>query len=124
MTLKMDDLNIRRLYYSTSEVSEIVQVPTHELRIWEEKFPCFKASKSKSGRRLFRPKVLKAAMIIKKLHEEAFTDEQIVNLLKLHNMNELESMDLLSDGKKLKKIMLLSDMYTDLKEILFLIKRK
>ena len=124
MTLKMDDLNIRRLYYSTSEVSEIVQVPTHVLRIWEEKFPYFKASKSKSGRRLFRPKVLKAAMIIKKMHEEAFTDEQIVNLLRLHNMNELESMDLLSDGKKLKKIMLLSDMYTDLKEILFLINRK
>ena len=124
MTLKLDDLNIRRLYYSTSEVSEIVQVPPHELRIWEEKFPYFKASKSKSGRRLFRPKVLKAGMLIKKLHEEAFTDEQIVNLLRLHNMNELESMDLLSDGKKLKKIMLLSDMYTDLKEILFLVKKK
>lgn len=122
MSASLNGLNIRRLYYSTSDVSEIVQVPVRLLRIWENKFPDLKPTKSKSGRRLFKPKDLWVVITIKKLKDAGYTDEKIINLLKHHSVKELINKDLLSNQNKIHKMMLLSEIYTDLNEILSCLK--
>ena len=124
MSPNLNGLKIRRLYYSTSDVSEIVQVPVRLLRIWENKFPYLKPSKSKSGRRLFKPKDLWVIVTIKKLKDAGYTDEKIINLLKHHSIKELANKDLLANQNKIHKMMLLSEIYKDLNEILHYLKKK
>jgi len=105
-------------------VSEIVQVPVRLLRIWENKFPYLKPYKSKSGRRLFKPKDLWVVVTIKKLKDAGYTDEKIINLLKHHSIKELVNKDLLANQNKIHNMMLLSEIYKGLNEILLYLKKK
>lgn len=114
----MNDLRIRRLYYSTSDVSEIAKVRPHVLRSWEAKFPNLKPSKSKSGRRLFKPSDLDLVLIIKRLKDEGYTEEKIYNLLKYHGREKLSKVELLHDREKSRKILLFIEIYSCLQEIL------
>jgi len=117
----MSGLEIRRLYYSTKDVSEITQVHPNSLRAWEKQFPYPRPVKNKKGRRLYRPNDLKAVEIIKKLKDEGYADERIAHLFKHYSMHELTEMDLMSDRVRLHRIMLLTEMLTDLKEILHML---
>jgi len=77
----MDGPKIRRLYYSAGEIAKIADVSPRVLRTWERKFPSFKPSKSKTGRRLFRPEDLDLILLIKKFKEYGYTDKKINDLL-------------------------------------------
>jgi DNA-binding transcriptional MerR regulator len=114
----MNGLRIRRLYYSTTDVSEIAKVQPHVLRSWESKFPNLNPSKSKSGRRLFRQGDLDLVLIIKKLKDEGYTEEKIRNLIKYHGREKLIKIELLHDREKSGKVILFFEIYSGLKEIL------
>lgn len=73
--------SIRRLYYSKKEVSQILKIKSGVLRNWELKFPISKPTKSKSGRRLYKPRDLEMLLRIQKFRDQGFTDEKINNLI-------------------------------------------
>ena len=72
---------IERLYYSTHDVCRIFDLQPHILRMWERKFSVLKPSKSKSGRRLYRPTDIKWVGWIKQIKEHGYTDEKIFRIL-------------------------------------------
>lgn len=72
---------IRRLYYSASEVSDLIGISPGLLKTWENKFPHFKPARSQSGRRLYKPSDLKLIRRIKKLKDIGYTDEKVLGLI-------------------------------------------
>ncbi|MCJ7812797.1 MerR family transcriptional regulator [bacterium] len=107
---------IRRLYYSTKEVSELVQVPPYALRIWEIKFPHLRPSKSKSGRRLYKQKDLDAVFMIKKLKDQGYPDDAIFRLTSSLQVDKINGNQFISQ-KRIEMVLFL-EMKDGLKEIL------
>ncbi len=63
-----------KLYYSISEVAELLNVKAHVLRYWETQFKTLRPRKNRAGNRSYRVKDVKIALRIKKLlYEEGFT---------------------------------------------------
>ena len=50
----MEARDIKKLYYSISEVSEITDLKQYVLRYWETEFPQLKPSKNRAGNRNYR----------------------------------------------------------------------
>jgi DNA-binding transcriptional MerR regulator len=62
------------MYYSISEVSEMTGVKAHVLRYWESEFPSLRPKKNRAGNRNYRPKDIKAVLVIRDLlYKEKFT---------------------------------------------------
>ena len=62
------------MYYTISEVSEMTNVKAHVLRYWETEFPSLRPKKNRAGNRNYRPKDIKAILVIKDLlYKEGFT---------------------------------------------------
>jgi DNA-binding transcriptional MerR regulator len=66
---------LRKLYFSISEVSELYGIPAHVLRYWEQEFPQLRPKKNPhSGARLFQEKDLRVIERIKTLlYDKRFT---------------------------------------------------
>ena len=63
-----------KMYYSISEVSDMTAVKAHVLRYWETEFPSLKPKKNRAGNRNYRPKDIKAVLVIRDLlYKEKFT---------------------------------------------------
>ena len=63
-----------KLYYSISEVAELVSVKPHVLRYWETQFKMLRPRKNRAGNRSYRVKDVKMALRIRKLlYDEGFT---------------------------------------------------
>ena len=115
--------HIRRLYYSTKEVSDITQVDPELIRLWEETFTHLKPSKSKSGRRLFKPEDVKKILRIKVFKEKGYSDEEINLLIQGHLIhNERPIVDESEAGESQRRV-LFSEMQNDLKQILNILDR-
>lgn len=56
-----------KMYYSISEVSEMTGVKQHVLRYWESEFPTLRPRKNRAGNRNYRPKDIKAVLVIRDL---------------------------------------------------------
>ena len=52
----MKPLGIKKLYYSISEVAELVSVKPHVLRYWETQFKMLRPRKNRAGNRSYRVK--------------------------------------------------------------------
>ena len=62
------------MYYSISEVAEMSGVKAHVLRYWETEFPSLRPKKNRAGNRNYRPKDIKAILVIRDLlYKEGFT---------------------------------------------------
>jgi DNA-binding transcriptional MerR regulator len=62
------------MYYSISEVAEMTNVKAHVLRYWETEFPSLRPKKNRAGNRNYRPKDIKAILVIRDLlYKEKFT---------------------------------------------------
>jgi DNA-binding transcriptional MerR regulator len=62
------------MYYSISEVAEMTGVKAHVLRYWETEFPSLRPKKNRAGNRNYRPKDIKAILVIRDLlYKEGFT---------------------------------------------------
>jgi DNA-binding transcriptional MerR regulator len=63
-----------KMYYSISEVSTMTGVKAHVLRYWETEFPSLRPKKNRAGNRNYRPKDIKAILVIRDLlYKEKFT---------------------------------------------------
>lgn len=63
-----------KMYYSISEVGEMTGVKAHVLRYWETEFPSLRPKKNRAGNRNYRPKDIKAILVIRDLlYKEKFT---------------------------------------------------
>lgn len=61
---------MRKLYYSISEVCQLLDEEQHILRYWEKEFPQLKPKKNRGGNRIYSEKDLFLLMKIKKLLRE------------------------------------------------------
>lgn len=117
--------DIRRLYYSAKDVSELVQIPRHILKIWEAKFPQLRPSKSKSGRRLYKQRDLDALIEIKNLKDKGCSDDKVVWLIGHRQSDQrVEREDRnkpVPQIDKSRRMVLLFEMINGLNEILYIL---
>jgi len=65
-----------KLYYSISEVSELVGVKAHVLRYWETQFKMIRPRKGRGGARMYRKRDVETLFDIKQLlYDQRFTIE-------------------------------------------------
>ena len=63
----MEVKDIKKLYYSISEVSEITSLKQYVLRYWETEFSQLKPSKNQAGNRIYRSNDIDVILDIKSL---------------------------------------------------------
>ena len=69
-----DNSQIRKLYYSISEVSKITGLKQYVLRYWETEFTVLSPTKNRAGQRIYREKDLQIVEKIKHLlYQEGYT---------------------------------------------------
>ncbi len=61
---------MQKLYYSISEVSQMVNEPQYVLRYWEKEFPFLKPKKNRAGNRVYSDKDIEIILTIKSLLRE------------------------------------------------------
>ncbi len=67
---------VKKLYYSIGEVSEIAQLKPYVLRYWESEFPNLSPAKNRAGNRVYTEKDVNRILEIKRLlYQERFTIE-------------------------------------------------
>ena len=115
-SLIMQGPNIKRLYYSTAEVSKLVKVQPYVIRKWESKFSFLNSVKKQSGRRLFKPDDLETVKKIKKLKEVGYTNDKINEIMSKENSSEKEIT--FKPNKSYSVKPLLQEIYRELHEIL------
>ena len=70
----MEAKDIKKLYYSISEVSEITELKQYVLRYWETEFSQLKPSKNQAGNRTYRSNDIDLILDIKSLlYDRKFT---------------------------------------------------
>ena len=74
--MSLDKPQIKKLYYSISEVSEITRLKKYVLRYWETEFTQLKPPKNRAGNRTYRQKDIDVVHKIKELlYKNKFTIE-------------------------------------------------
>lgn len=66
----MKDFQIKKLYYSISEVSKVVGLEQYVLRYWESEFEQLRPQKNRAGNRIYTNKEIELIKLIKKLTRE------------------------------------------------------
>lgn len=94
----MSGPSIRKLYYSTAEVSEIAQVKPYVLNNWEALFPLFKPT-VRGNRRLFTPGELELVLKIKELKDKGCSNEAIREELSRQKKHESKELTDLKPGE-------------------------
>ena len=112
----MEAKDIKKLYYSISEVSEITELKQYVLRYWETEFSQLKPSKNQAGNRIYRSHDINVILDIKSLlydrkftikgaqqHLKQSTDEtrQIIpskKIVKLSNSLDIKTLKDLKQG--------------------------
>ncbi len=114
----MQNRPIKKLYYSISDFSKMVDVKQHVLRYWETEFPDLKPGKNKAGNRTYRLREVKIIFLIKRLlYQDKFTVEGARKKLKeiLNDVKNVESTNILPGTEELKY--LLKSFRIDLEEL-------
>ncbi len=112
---------IRRLYYSTKEISRMAGISPQMLRMWESRFSELKPLIVKGGRRLYRPDDLEIVMQIKQLYERGLSQDEISMTLKRKDKMAIEpeeTIDVSDEKIAYSEKSLLSEIYHELEEIL------
>ncbi|MFQ5906709.1 MAG: MerR family transcriptional regulator [bacterium] len=107
----------KRLYYSISDVSEMVGVRPHVLRYWESEFSLLKPKKNKAGRRVYTQREIKLILLIKKLlYEDRFTLQGARNRIHELKKARFHQLELPFDQGVISE--LVKDIRKDLEQIL------
>ena len=109
-------------YYTISNVSKKLKVPTHVLRFWEKKFNFIKPKKNQTGRRYYSNQDIVNLEIIKDLlHNKGYTISGAIKHMKnndqLDNKNEIDHLNV-SNEALVKKIEETSALILSAKNIL------
>ena len=105
MGLCVQNRPIKKLYYSISDVSKMVDVKQHVLRYWETEFSDLKPGKNKAGNRTYRLREVKIVFLIKKLlYQDKFTVEGAKNKLYeiLKDVKKVDSIEIQPASDELK----------------------
>ena len=112
----MEARDIKKLYYSISEVSEITGLKQYVLRYWETEFSQLKPGKNRAGNRIYRSHDVDTIMEIKSLlYDRKFTIKgaqqhlkypsekssqpiEKKNILKLSNIIDIQTLKDLKQG--------------------------
>ena len=112
----MEARDIKKLYYSISEVSEITGLKQYVLRYWETEFSQLKPGKNKAGNRVYRSHDIDIVMEIKSLlydrkftikgaqqhlkttHEKSDKLIETKNILQLNNSIDIQTLKDLKQG--------------------------
>jgi len=90
----MKDLQIKKLYYSISEVSRMLGLEQYVLRYWETEFEQLRPQKNRAGNRVYTEKDIEVVRMIKRLtREDRYTIEgarQVMNTLAVENNGTLK----------------------------------
>jgi len=115
----MKDFNLKKLYYSISEVSKITEVEQYVLRYWETEFDQLKPQKNRAGNRVFTNKDIQLILQIKSLlREKRYTIEGAKNILtNLGNEKEVPAVKIIQEVKKTADTAPLKINPNELKEI-------
>jgi DNA-binding transcriptional MerR regulator len=96
-------------YKTISEVSKLIDVPSHVLRFWETKFTQVKPIKRSGGRRYYRSEDIEVLSSIRELlYNEGYTIKGAQKVLKSHLKNtgsadnKLEAVHLLDEKRENK----------------------
>lgn len=82
----------KKIYWSISEVAEILGESAENLRFWETQFPTFRPARNRGGNRMFQQKDIEIAEKIKfLLRDEGFTIEGAVKKMKKLKSVSLEA---------------------------------
>lgn len=108
---------MKKLYYSISEVSKMVELEQYVLRYWEREFDILRPQKNRAGNRIYTEKDIEIIKLIKRLTREdrytisgarqvmeGLTFENGVPVLPEENTTaapELEKIDTLADDLRL-----------------------
>ncbi|MCX7876301.1 MAG: MerR family transcriptional regulator [Melioribacteraceae bacterium] len=83
----MKDFELKKLYYSISEVSKLTGLEQYILRYWETEFEQLKPAKNNAGNRIYTNKDIKLILQIKQLlREEKYTIEGAKKILEETNL--------------------------------------
>lgn len=97
----MRNFNLKKLYYSISEVSKIVGLEQYTLRYWEREFEQLKPSKNRSENRIYTNKDIKLIIRIKKLlRDEKYTIEGAKKILEKGTNNNTSKVSKSNTNKK------------------------
>jgi len=122
--------NIKKLYYSIGEVSDIVGVKQYVLRYWESEFSALSPSKNRAGNRVYREKDILLIKFIKHLlYDKKFTIEGAKQKLKEITPEDIQNfaqegeltVETSSSGGNEKYINIIRDIKTGLQEMLELL---
>ncbi len=96
-----------KLYYSISEVAEMLSVNSSLIRFWEKEFDILKPKKNNKGNRLFTVQDIDNLKIIYHLvKERGFTLEGAKNKLKNNRKETIETVELVQSLQKIKNFLL------------------
>lgn len=88
---------MQKLYYSISEVSELIDEEQHILRYWEKEFEQLKPKKNRGGNRIYSDKDIFILKTIKKLLREDKLSlkgaKEQLNRMNLSNLDEHYSLN-------------------------------
>lgn len=120
----MKNSQIKKLYYSISEVSQITALKQYVLRFWETEFPELKPGKNRAGNRIYRISDIRLIFIIKRLlYVDKYTIEGAKQQLKkMQQKNKLQQMNFSVDD--LKKQDLILELKSDLIELKSILENK
>ena len=91
-------------YKTISEVSKLIDVPSHVLRFWETKFTQVKPIKRSGGRRYYRSEDIEVLSSIRELlHNEGYTIKGAQKVLKSHLKNTESAYNKLQAVHQLEK---------------------
>jgi DNA-binding transcriptional MerR regulator len=115
---------IKKLYYSIGEVSELVNLKQYVLRYWETEFPMLRPQKNRAGNRKYRKKDIDLVLRIKNLlYNKKYTIAGAREKLRRELRGDIESeTESNVDSNEYKE--LLSSIIIELQEILELLSRQ
>ena len=97
------EFEVTKLYYSISEVAEMLNVSASLLRFWETEFDILKPKKNRQGNRLFTDEDIKNLRVIHHLvRERGFTLDGAKKKLKESRETTLHNTEVIESLKKLR----------------------
>jgi len=97
------ELNPERLYYSISEVADMLGTSQSQIRFWEKEFTMLKPKKNKKGNRQFTPDDIRMLKTIQHLvKDQGFTLQGASDKIKSDHRLEKKRIDVIDTLKNLK----------------------
>ena len=100
------ELNPERLYYSISEVAEMLGTTQSQIRFWEKEFAMLKPKKNKKGNRQFTPEDIR---LLKTIHhlvkDQGYTLQGANEKIKTDHRLEKKRIDVIDTLKNLRSFL-------------------